>query len=97
MKNEVKKIGIPDVLKAYWRGIRSQKAVMFFTIFAFTIGNVLFVIIPLFYKRFFDLLTTNEINNATAVSLVHCSYYLRSTGTKYRNHDNHEIGLYCTK
>jgi len=71
MKNEVKKIGIPDVLKAYWRGIRSQKAVMFFTIFAFTIGNVLFVIIPLFYKRFFDLLTTNEINNATAVSLVH--------------------------
>lgn len=35
---------------------------MFFNIFAYTAGNILLVTIPLFYKRFFDILTTDIIN-----------------------------------
>lgn len=55
---------------AYWEGVKPQKGLMLFNIFAYTTGNILLVIIPLFYKRFFDLLTNSSVNHDIALGLV---------------------------
>jgi ATP-binding cassette subfamily B protein len=70
MKKETKTIGISHVLSAYWQGVKPQKGLVLFNIFAYTAGNILLIIIPLFYKRFFDLLTTSTVDHAIALSLA---------------------------
>lgn len=57
--NNLPKVGITDVLKYFWRALRPQKWVFSYTIFAFIVASVIELIIPLFYKRFFDFFTVN--------------------------------------
>ncbi len=70
MEKVTHKIGVLDVFKAYWQGAKHQKGAVFFTVFAWTVANTLLISIPLFYKRFFDILTLNEVNHSVVVSLV---------------------------
>ena len=58
MKNpNTPKVGLLDVLKAFYKGVKPQKWAFWFISFAFLIASILELIIPLFYKKFFDLLT----------------------------------------
>lgn len=68
--NEIKKVGITDVFKAYWRGVKPQKWSMVFNVLAYIVGNILFVTIPLFYKRFFDVLTAGAVSSEVVITLV---------------------------
>ncbi len=70
MKNETKPVKILDVFKAFWIGIKPQKWLAFFVLVAFFVGNSLMIFIPLFYKRFFDLLTSSQPSSDVVMSLV---------------------------
>ena len=67
MNSEAYKARISDVLRAYWQGMREQRGVMFLSLFAFTAGNILIITMPLFYKRFFDLITTSSVGVVSAL------------------------------
>ena len=53
------KVGISHVLKHLWKAVKPQKWHFYFTILAFTISSVVSVLVPLIYKKFFDLLSTD--------------------------------------
>ena len=53
------KVGVADVLKYFWKALRPQKWAFFFMFFAFMLGSILHLIVPLFYKQFFDLIAEN--------------------------------------
>ena len=56
MKN-TEKIQTRQILKVYWEHARRYKGRLFLILFLIGISNILDVIAPLFYKRFFDLLS----------------------------------------
>lgn len=64
------KVGLKDVLRAFWQGIRSQKWWLFLLLFLIILGNIIAVIIPLFYKQFFDILTTTGDKSIIAKNLL---------------------------
>ena len=45
-----------DVLKAFWRGVRFHKLSMFLVIFGIVLARIVSVVIPIYYKKFFDAL-----------------------------------------
>ena len=50
------KVTVLDVLKAFWRGMAPQKWKLLLIIFGVVATNFLYIITPLFYKRFFDVI-----------------------------------------
>ena len=53
------KVNLGDVLRAFWNGIRPRKWLLFITMGAMISANIVMVIIPLFYKQFFDIIAAN--------------------------------------
>ncbi len=49
-------VGPKEVLKAFWRGIRSKKWQLFVLIISVILGNIGGIIVPIFYKQFFDVI-----------------------------------------
>jgi len=69
-KIEYPRVGVFDVLRAIWAGIRHQKWLFFLSIAAFTIDQtVRTVFIPLYYKDFFDTLIAAD-NPSNAVPML---------------------------
>jgi ATP-binding cassette subfamily B protein len=58
-----------DVLKQYWKAVRPYGWSMFFILLATIAGSVLDVFVPVFYKRFFDVLTGTG-NRADSVPIL---------------------------
>jgi ATP-binding cassette, subfamily B, bacterial len=50
------KAKLGDVLRAFWRGARFYKKTMVWSLLAWIIGNILDLVVPLYYKRFFDVI-----------------------------------------
>lgn len=55
------------ILKEFWQGIKPHKRLFFICVSAFVILNLFGLVVPLFYKNFFDLLSRPE---TTADSLI---------------------------
>jgi ATP-binding cassette subfamily B protein len=49
------KVGIRDIFSIFWAGIRFYKGFLFTLILSIVIVNIVEVITPLYYKRFFDM------------------------------------------
>ncbi len=49
------KVGVSHVLKYFWRAISPQKWLFYYTLIAFTVPSIIELLIPLLYKKFFDL------------------------------------------
>ncbi|MEK7124681.1 MAG: ABC transporter ATP-binding protein [Patescibacteria group bacterium] len=64
------KVYIKDVLKFYWEGIKPQKRLFFGLILFVALANITGVIIPVFYKQFFDVITAGYLNSAIAPKLL---------------------------
>jgi len=64
-------IKLLDVFKAFWVGIKEYKVGFYFTVTAYVLGNIVELINPLFYKRFFDVLTSSTDKVALAPALIH--------------------------
>jgi len=71
MRNtEYPTVGVFDVFSAMWRGIRPERLLFFGALAAFLIGNVIDVIVPLFYKRFFDTVTEGHAPEVAVPALL---------------------------
>ncbi len=64
------KVGIRDVLKYLWRATIPQKWGFFFTVFGFAVSSIISVIVPLIYKKFFDLLASNTSKDLLTPQLM---------------------------
>ena len=64
------KVGLKDILRAFWRGIKPQKWGLFFIIVFMVLANIVVVTIPIFYKQFFDIISVNGDKNAIASQLL---------------------------
>ncbi len=69
-------VGIRDVLLAFWIGLKPQKWKLLLMVASIAIANVTLIISPLFYKRFFDVITANGANPAIAPQLVQFVIYI---------------------
>jgi len=60
-------VKLKDVLGAFWNGIEPEKRLLFVLIFASVLSNLASVVIPLFYKQFFDIVSAgvNPLNVAS--------------------------------
>jgi len=54
------KVRLKDVLRAFWRGVRPQKWVLFLLIFLMICTSILSAIVPIFYQKFFDVVSPAE-------------------------------------
>ncbi len=59
------------VFKHIWRAVSPQKGSFYFTILAFSISSVVSILIPLIYKRFFDLLSSGGNKATITPQLMH--------------------------
>lgn len=65
------KVSPKDVLSAFWAGMKETKIWFFVLIFSIVLNNVIFSFIPLFYKDFFDIISsTNPGDAVVGQSLV---------------------------
>ena len=71
MRNtEYPDVGIFDVLAAVWRGIRPQRWLFWGILAAFLAGNLADIVIPLFYKDFFDTVAGAENPSVVVPALI---------------------------
>lgn len=47
-----------DVLKAFWQGVRFHKFALILTLGGISVSRVIDIVVPIFYKRFFDVLNS---------------------------------------
>jgi len=59
-----------QVLAAFWRGVRPERVAFFVSIFAFAILTAFQLVVPIYYKRFFDLLAGGGERLALAPQLI---------------------------
>lgn len=64
------KIGIKHIIKYFWRAVEPQKWAFYYMLLAFTVGSVIEIIIPVFYKKFFDLFGQTANKSALAPQLT---------------------------
>ena len=72
--NNNKKISettIREILVQFWYGIGNLKPSLFSGVFFFFVSRIIMVIVPLFYKNFFDVIGKSNDVNITAPKLIH--------------------------
>lgn len=65
-----------DVAWVFWKGIKPQRGWVYFLIFSVAAANVVGVIIPLFYKQFFDVITISGDKILVARELLVIVFYV---------------------
>jgi ATP-binding cassette subfamily B protein len=63
-------VRLGDVRRAFWNGIRQSKWYLFTLVAAMIAGSILSVVVPLFYKRFFDVISSSQDKVAVAPQLI---------------------------
>lgn len=64
-------VGLKDVLSAFWQGIKHHKISFYYSIFGVTIASVVDLVIPLQYKHFFDMVSSDAEKGTLVPFLVH--------------------------
>ncbi|MCX6720090.1 MAG: ABC transporter transmembrane domain-containing protein, partial [Candidatus Staskawiczbacteria bacterium] len=70
------KVELKDVFGAFWRGIRPQKWLFYLLLVCVVLGNIAAIIAPLFYKQFFDVISTAGNKTETAQKLFVLIFYV---------------------
>jgi len=70
------KVKLSDVLRAFWNGIKPQRWFFFILISAMILGNVVTIIVPLFYKQFFDIIASGGDKMAISPKLFMLIFYV---------------------
>jgi ATP-binding cassette, subfamily B, bacterial len=69
-------VGMLVVLKYLWKAVSPQKWAVYFTISAFLVTNVISILIPLIYKKFFDILAQDGDKLLLSPSLIKLILYI---------------------
>ncbi len=59
-----------DVVSTLWKGIRKYRNLMLLTIFSIGAASTFSIIVPIYYKKFFDILTYNQEKILIAPQLI---------------------------
>lgn len=70
------KVGLKDVLRAFWSGIKPKKWGFFLLFFSMILASIMGIIIPLFYKQFFDIISSGENPAVIAQNLFNIIIYV---------------------
>lgn len=70
------KVKLRDVLRAFWNGIKPKRWWAYFLIFCIISANIVAIIRPIFYKQFFDVITTGNNKNVIAPILLSIIFYI---------------------
>jgi len=60
--NNFKDVTIKDVLKIYWQALKTRKFLFFFAITSSLVSSILWLLVPIFYKKFFDIISIDNID-----------------------------------
>ena len=70
------KVKLADVLRAFWNGIRPKKWQLYILVISIILGNVMTIIIPLYYKQFFDVIAGVGDKPALVPKLISIIFYV---------------------
>src|SRR6185436_9696847 len=63
------KVTISDVLRAFWNGIRPAKWWTYFLLVCIIFAHLTAIIVPIFYKHFFDIIAAGSSKDTIAAAL----------------------------
>ena len=69
-------VKLKDVLAAFWRGIKPKKWLLFVFILSIILVNIVTIIIPLFYKQFFDIVSAGADPAIIGQQLLKIVFYV---------------------
>ena len=67
----VKDISVGQIVGQFWGGVKSVRGLFFFSYIFFFIAQVVNLFVPLYYKKFFDVISKSTDVNITASQLIH--------------------------
>jgi ATP-binding cassette subfamily B protein len=70
MEKTSKNIKISQIFKHYWLGVKPRKKIFWVAYSSIFLTHVIAVFIPIFYKRFFDVLASTEIRGVVVATLI---------------------------
>ncbi len=70
------KVKLKDVLRAFWKGIRPKKWLFFVLVISTVLVNIVTIIIPLYYKQFFDVISSGGDTSTIAPQLFIIVFYV---------------------
>ncbi len=70
------KVSFLDVARTFWGGIKPKKWWLFFLILCAIGANVVGILVPVFYKKFFDVITVTGNKDLIAQQLVAIIFYI---------------------
>ena len=65
-----KKASLPDILRVFWRAMQPQLWALWVSVIAYVIATILPLIAPLYYKAFFDVVSSGAAPASVAPQLV---------------------------
>lgn len=74
-------VRVRDVLAFIWRGMRGKTTSMPLTVIGIATASVFSIIVPVYYKKFFDVLTLSADKAAVVPELVHIIFVVLGFGT----------------
>ncbi len=76
MNKKINETTILEILTQFWRGIGNFKLALFLSFLFFFLSRIIMVIVPLFYKNFFDVIGKTTNVNITAPILFHIIFVI---------------------
>lgn len=70
------KVKLKDVLRALWNGMKPQKWQLIVLVAAIILGNIVTILVPIFYKQFFDVISSGANKIVIAQHLFTIIFYV---------------------
>lgn len=70
------KVKFTDVFSAFWQGMKSQKWRFFIMIISAILANIAAIIVPIFYKQFFDIIASGTDKTVILDNLLKIIIYI---------------------
>ena len=70
------KVKFWDISKAFWQGMKSQKWRFFVMVASAVLANIIAIIVPIFYKQFFDIIASGSDKTAIFENLLKIIIYI---------------------
>jgi ATP-binding cassette subfamily B protein len=70
------KVSFWDISNAFWQGMKDKKWWLYLLIFCVFIANIVGIIVPIFYKQFFDVITVTADKNVLVQHSVVIIFYI---------------------
>lgn len=73
---KVSKVKVRQILKHFWVGIKPIKSLFWFSYISLLINQIIAIFVPLFYKRFFDVLGYSQTKEMLVPTLIKIIFWV---------------------